>query len=506
MGRWYPMQELWSDMLLRTPYVFQEKTAVGLFRLAAAQYPDKFALSAVDMQLTYTQLESMSNRLARFFVLQGAQEGDVIAIKTGRSAATVVAILAAWKAGCAYVFLESACPASQNSFCMEQCHVRLQATAEMLQEAQKTQDDSYFEECGHPERPAVVVYTSGSTGNPKGVRISQKNMVAAAANFGNIGFRSDDVYCCFASMMFIASVYDIVISLSLGMTLHLIPKEIRKDIHAIAAYYREKSITVTFLPPHMACKYMTCDAGSPLRILLVGSEPAHNLTRKPYRIINVYASTEACGIISHADITDERSGYSIGAVVPGLKYYIVDENGQRAEPGKCGELWISGPQVCHGYIDLPEKNKKCFAKNLFDRQPGYEYVFKTGDLVTEQPDGTLLYCSRQDNLVKIRGYRVELGGIEKHMLSYPGITEVCCTAFTDSGGTRILMGYYTSEVPIDHAALRAYLAQRLPYYMIPLGLIRLDYLPHTATGKIARKLLTPPAELDDRATLAKKYF
>ncbi len=500
------MRELWSDVLLRTPSIFKEQTAVGLFRLAAAQYPDKLALSAVDVQLTYAQLEAMSNRLAHTFVLHGAQEGDVIAIKTGRSGATIVAILAAWKAGCAYVFLESACPESQNTFCMEQCHVRLQATAELIAEAEKTQDGSFFEERGDKERLAVVVYTSGSTGNPKGVRITQRNMMAAAANFGDIGFRSDDTYCCFASMMFIASVYDIVISLSLGMTLHLIPKDIRKNIHAIADFYREKGITVTFLPPHMACKYMSYDTDSPLRILLVGSEPAHNLNQKPYRIVNVYASTEACGIISHADIVDERSGYSIGAVVPGLKYYIVDENGQRAEIGKCGELWISGPQVCHGYIDLPEKNKKCFAKNLFDRLPNYEYVFKTGDLVAGQPDKTLLYCGRQDNLVKIRGYRVELGGIEKHMMNYPGITEVCCTAFTDSGGTRILMGYYTSDVPIDHAALREYLAQRLPYYMIPLGLIRLDYLPHTATGKIARKLLTPPPELDDRATLAKKYY
>ena len=500
------MQDLWSNTLLRQPKTFQTQTAVGLFRLAVSHNPDKTAVSAVDGHLTYAQLEEKSNRLARALVQQGAQVGDVIAIKTGRSAATIVAILAAWKAGCAYVFLESACPESQNAYCMAQCKVGIQTTAEMIAKAEDEQGGGFFSERGGRDRLAVVVYTSGSTGNPKGVLISQGNLAATVANFGDIGFRSDDEYCCFASLMFIASVYDIVVSLALGMTLHLIPKEIRRDIHAIAAYYRERRITVTFLPPHMACKYMDCDADSPLRILLVGSEPVHNLRRKSYQIIDVYASSEGCGIISHWNIEDERTCYPIGYVVNGLKHYIVDENGQHVAPGQRGELWIAGPQICQGYLDLPEKNKKCFAPNPFNSQPGYERVFKTGDLVMEEEDGTLLYGGRQDNLVKIRGYRVELGGVEQKLLGYPGVTEACCAAFVDKGGTRLLMGYYTADRPIDHEALRAYLGQRLPYYMIPIGLIRVDALPHTATGKIARSQLTAPPEINDRETLAKKYY
>lgn len=499
------MQELWSDRLLRQPQPFETLTAVGLFRLAAAQSPEKTAVSTVETTLTYARLEAQSNRLARAFVALGAQEGDVIAIKTGRSAMTIVAILAAWKAGCAYVFLESACPESQNAYCMEQCHVRIQATAALCEQALREQDGSFFEERGGRNRLAVVVYTSGSTGNPKGVLISQANLAASAANFGDIGFRSDDEYCCFASLMFIASVYDIVISLTLGMTLHLIPKEIRKDIHAIAEFYRRNGITVTFLPPHMACKYIGCDEGSPLRVLLVGSEPVHNLRRRPYRIVNVYASSEGCCIISYGDVEDERTSYPIGRVVRGLKYYIVDEDGNRVAPGKRGELWISGPQVCEGYLGLPEKNACSFAPNPFYSQPGYERVFKTGDLVIEEEDGTLIYHGREDNLVKIRGYRVELGGVEQKMLAFPGIAEACCAAFVDQGGTRLLMGYYVSEGPIDHAALRAHLAQCLPYYMIPIGLIRMDSLPHTESGKIARGQLLPPPEINDRALLARRY-
>ena len=500
------MQDLWSNTLLKQPQLFANQTAVGLFRMAVSHNPDKTAVSAVDGSLTYAQLEEKSNRLARAFAAQNAQVGDVIAIKTGRSAKTLVAILAAWKAGCAYVFLESACPSSQNAYCMGQCHVRIQVTVEMIERAEAEQSGEIFLQRGAPNRLAVVVYTSGSTGNPKGVLLSQANLAAMAANFGDIGFRSDDEYCCFASLMFIASVCDIVVGLALGMTLHLIPNEIRKDIHAIAGYYRENSITVTFLPPHMACKYMDCDEESPLRMLLVGSEPVHNLRKKPYRIEGIYASSEGCGIISHWNIEDEQPTYPIGRVVHGLKHYIVDENGQRVAPGQRGELWISGPQVCYGYLDLPEKNKKCFAPNPFSSQHGYERVFKTGDLVLEEQEGTLLYCGREDNLVKIRGYRVELGGVEQKLLGYPGITEACCAAFVDKGGTRLLMGYYTADRPIDHGVLRSYLGQCLPYYMIPTGLIRMDSLPHTATGKLMRSQLTAPAEIDDRKELAKKYY
>ena len=154
---------------------------------------------------------------------------------------------------------------------------------------------------------------------------------------------------------------------------------------------------------------------------------------------------------------------------------------------------------------MPELTAKHFCPNPFCGEAPFERVFKTGDMVSVNEAGELVSHGRLDNMVKIRGFRVELTGVERHMLEYPGIKEVCCTAHTDSGGTNLLFGYYISEVPIDHEDFRSYLSTVLPYYMIPVGLVRCEDFPRTLSGKVARREFLPPAELDDRQKLAERY-
>ena len=200
-------------------------------------------------------------------------------------------------------------------------------------------------------------------------------------------------------------------ALSIGAALYLIPGRIRRNIREIADYYQEEGITVTFLPPHMAMKYMAIDQESPLRILLSGSEPVRNLDRRPYDLINVYASSEACALISYYRVRDKRKSYPIGRVVSALRYYIVDEEGAQVAGNEPGELWISGPQVTRGYRNMPELNRERFCPNPFCGEAPYDRVFKTGDMVAAGKDGELVYLGRRDNMVKIRGFRVELAGV-----------------------------------------------------------------------------------------------
>lgn len=529
------MKEKWSDHLLEHKHLFQENTIVGLFGLALEQEPEKEALVTETVRLTYRELDRQSEQIARELLLEGVEEGEVVAVRTGRSACSIAAILGIWKIGCAYVFLDSDQPAFYNALCMQECGVRHEVTGELAERAMgrdqpgtqglpekclaegaardRTEgrpvggepQKASFAERGQMDRLAVVVYTSGSTGKPKGVLITQRNLAASISNFGEIGFTSDDHYGCFASLMFIASVYDIALSLSIGATLYLIPKAIRKNIREVARYYREKRITATFLPPHMAMKYMELDQGSPLRLLLSGSEPVRNLKERSYTIVNVYASSEACAIISFYKVEDSRRSYPIGQIVSALRGYIVDETGEPVRPGEVGELWICGPQVSKGYCRMQKLTAERFCPNPFCDDPPFRTVFKTGDMVAKNEKGELVYHGRRDNMVKIRGFRVELTGVERHMLEYPKIKEACCKAYTDKGGTNLLFGYYIAEGPIEHEDFRRYLGTVLPYYMIPLGLVRCEEFPRTLSGKVDRQAFLPPDGLDDWRGLAERY-
>ena len=443
--------------------------------------------------------------MARALEDVGTKTGEIVALSTGRTWQTVVACLGIWKAGCAYVFLDPECPEQHNRFFSQECRVRYEITAELVEQAVKEQSKDFFAERGNRERLAVVVYTSGSSGRSKGVRISQKNLTASVANFWEIGFVSRDHYCCFASMRFIAAVYDISLTLSIGATLYLIPGPIRKDIRKVAQYYIDNQITVTFLPPHMAVKYMDIDDKSPLRLLLSGSEPVRNLKKRSYDIISLYASSETCALASYYWVKDERRTYPVGQLVKSMRGYIVDAKGRLVPRGAIGELWVSGPQVSDGYLELPELTKERFCSNPFCREAPFQTLFRTGDMVRETEEG-LVCCGRRDNMVKIRGFRVELTGVERYMLEYPGIKDACCTVWKDEGGTNLLFGYYIADSPIDHQSFREYLARVVPFYMIPIGLVRCESFPRTMNGKVQRRDFTPPEGLDDWKELAKRYY
>lgn len=499
------MSERWSDSLINNREIFQNNSVIGLFRRAVQQQPDHLALITESGKLTYKELEQKSNQVAYALSANGMKPDEIIAVQTGRTIESIIAFFAIWKIGCAYLFIDPECPGHRTEDCLKECRVRMVVTRQFVEQAIKEQPVQHFDEIGNAQRLAVIVYTSGSSGKPKGVRLLQRNIVASISNFPEFGFTSDDRYACFASLMFVASVYDISLTLSIGATLYIIPETIRKNIQELADYYCKNEITVTFLPPHMAMKYINIDENSPLRILLSGSEAVRNLKKRPYKIINVYASSEGCAIISYYMVEDSRRDYPIGNVVKGLKAYIVDSEGEMVSAGEMGELWISGPQISPGYLNVPELTLRSFIPNPFTNDKSFELIFKTGDMVKVNEQGDMEYCGRADNMVKVRGYRIELNGVEGRILHYPGIKEVCCVAHKDSGGTNLLFGYYISDREIDHELLRDYLAEYLPAYMIPTGLIRCDEFPRTWSGKVNRKAFEPPKELDDHKKVAVLY-
>lgn len=501
------MKPMLSDILTADPSCFFTETPVALFRRAVQCYPDKEAVRGFGGSMTYRQLEEHSNALAARLIHQEKLiPGELVAFSVGRSPEALVAILGIWKAGGAYVAIDPMCPPEHNRRCLEAGSVRVKIDRAYLEKALTENAGAPPVDRSEMGNLALIIFTSGSTGTPKGVRLLHSCVSASVSSFSALSLRSSDVFASFSSLVFIAALYDIAVSLCLGCTLCFVPEEIRRDIHRVADFYIRQQISVTFLPPHMACKYIELDEASPLRLLLVGSEPVRNLKPRSYDIINVYASSEACAVISHYRINDQRHNYPIGQLMPALRGYIAGEDGQQVPDGQVGELWLSGPQLFDGYLDLPEVNRERIVPNPFEANNSrYAKVFKTADMV-RQVNGVLEYVCRKDNMYKIRGFRVEASGVELCLLRYPGIREACVVCFTDAGGTNILFGYFLADTRIDHHSLRAWMARELPHYAIPSGLVQMDRFPHTLSGKVDRRGFQPPKELNDHKQLEKLYF
>lgn len=494
-----------SEELKNNKQIFFQNTFCDIFHRTAQLCPDKIAVSGDNCQVTYQELDEYSNFLARCLMRQGVRKESIVAIQAGREPVSIISMLGIWKAGGAYCFLDDCYPEARNRALREECGFRIILTREYLKHLPWKRDEHFINQ-SEREKLAVIIYTSGSTSKPKGVMLEHKNVAAAISNFDRLGFNENDRTCVFPSFSFVASIFDIFSSLSVGATLEIIPEYRRRKMDLIVEFYRKRQITVAFLPPHMARKFMKEDISDiPLRALLVGSEPVRHLEKKPYRILNVYAASECCSLISVYEITGDEAVYPIGTLNPTFRGYIVDENGREVEPGQEGELWLAGPQVSRGYLQRPEATMRQYRENPFCHEPEYSRLFKTNDLVCQDADGNLRYVGRKDNMCKIRGFRVESGAVEATVLKCAAIKEVVVKAFADEGGTNILCGYFTSDVDVDVKDLKAKLREILPYYMVPSCFIRLEEFPRNFNNKIDRKAIQPPKELNDHKLLERLY-
>lgn len=493
-----------SEELKQHKEEFLEHTICGIFHKTALRYPDHIAVEDEEGAVTYRELDEYSNFLAKHLKEQGTGPEKIVALQSGRHRYTIIGMMAAWKAGGAYIFLDEMCPASRNQYLKEECGCKIVLTQQYLAELGMERLEEYVDDSKR-EGLAIIIFTSGSTAKPKGVMIEHRNIMAAVSNFHRLGFCDSDRTSVFPSFSFVASVCDICSSLAVGAALEIIPEYRRRSIDLIIEYCKEKSITIQFLPPHMAMKLMKRDQELKLRALLVGSEAVRYLEKKDYRIINVYASSEMCSLISAYDITTHEKSYPIGTINPTLRYYIVDDDGNQVEPGEEGELWLAGAQVTRGYLNKPEQTARQFIDNPFSADEEFKRLYKTHDIVCQQPDGNLKFICRKDDVYKIRGFKVGAAAVEEAMLKCPLVKEAAVKAFEDSGGCNILCGYFSSDEKADVKKIKEELKKALPYYMVPTCMIAMDRLPRNSNNKIDRKALEPPAELNDHKLLEKLY-
>ncbi|MFI9005972.1 amino acid adenylation domain-containing protein [Actinosynnema sp. NPDC053489] len=475
------------------------------------------ALVCGDEVVTYERLDALVGGLSALLRQAGVRRGDVVGVCVPRGTWSVVAMLAAWRAGGVYVPLDPALPADRLAFMVADADVRCvvgdadlagvpHVSVPHVSVADVVPDATAPAVTPDPAELAYVIFTSGSSGRPKAVGVEHGALAAhVAAAREHYAVTADDRVLAFASFSFDASLDQLLPALTAGATVVVRPDEqwLPSRVPAIIARH---GVTVANFPPTYWSELALSLTGgadlASLRLLILGGEaiPTGALAawrrHAPHvRVLNAYGPTEAVVTATTYEVTD-ADRVPIGRPLGGRRVLVVDEHGDPVGLGVPGELLVGGPELARGYLGRP-----ALTADRFVPDPAGGRLYRTGDLVRWRADGQLEFLGRLDDQVKLRGFRVELGEVESALSGRAGVLAAAAAVKADPHGGQVLVGYVVGDV--DPAALRAEVARWLPHYAVPSDIVRLDALPVTSSGKLDRAALPDPAH--DRASAGAAY-
>ncbi|HEX7796548.1 MAG TPA: amino acid adenylation domain-containing protein [Vicinamibacterales bacterium] len=488
-----------------------------LIELQAAKQPEAVAVSSAAGPLSYSRLNGRANRLARYLVQLGVGPNTIVGLLLDRSTADlIVAMVAILKAGGAFLPLDLTQPIERLKFMLADSGAALLVTQSALLErvgalpirSVELEDEAAIDALsgenlgptGTADDLAYVIYTSGSTGKPKGVLLEHRGLWNVAREQQRLfGAGPGSHVMQFASMSFDAAVFDVVMALCSGGTLHLASKEsILPGLPLLETLKREK-ISILTIPPS-ALAHLPWDPLPALKILSVAGEacPAELVARwsPGRRFFNLYGPSEATIWATFAECTDGDRTPPIGQPIANTQTYVLDSSFAEVPIGVAGELYLGGHGLARGYLNRPELTAQCFIQHRLE--PGTtERLYKTGDLVRRTAEGQLLFMGRVDDQVKLRGFRIELGEIETELCRHPAVGWAVAMVREDEPGVRRLVAYMVpSQLPAPHpSVLKEFLRVSLPDYMLPTTLVFVDEFPLTPSGKVDRSALPPPETL-----------
>jgi non-ribosomal peptide synthetase component F/acyl carrier protein len=483
----------WNDTAREYP---RDATIPALFAQVAAAHSGSVAVVFGEERLTYAELDARANRLARLLRRHGAGPGSRVGIALDRSAEMVVAVLAALKAGAAYVPLDPSYPAERLAFMMADSGVGVLVVRDELpaplaafggtvvsfagdREALAAESAEGFD-CGATAlSPAYVIYTSGSTGTPKGVEVPHRGVVRLVRGTEYADLGPEQSFLHVVPLAFDASTFDLWAPLLNGGRLVVFPPE-RPSPEAVARVIREEEVTTILLPTGLFQQLAAWGvAGLPLQQVVTGGDAMPlDASRRVLealpgvRLVNVYGPTENSNFTTH--------------------FYVLDERLRPCPIGVPGELCAAGDGVAIGYVNRPELTAARFV--TLDVGDGPERVYRTGDLARRLEDGRIEFLGRLDAQVKVRGFRVEPAEVEAVLAAHPSVAGAAVVAAPDPGGGKRLVAYVAPVAGTQPTAagMRDALRRRLPEFMVPAVLVFLDQLPLTANGKVDRGALPPP--------------
>ncbi|MBI6549674.1 non-ribosomal peptide synthetase [Xenorhabdus lircayensis] len=518
-----------------------DRTLQQQFEAQVAVTPDNVALVFEGETLTYRQLNERANQMA-FVIRERYQQqhnkpmptDTLVALYLDRSLGIVVSILAVLKAGGAYVPISPEYPPERIRFILEDtqspCVVTQQQHLTTLRECTQTlvekptliaTDDRAVTE-GYPtENPvsvsraedlAYVIYTSGTTGQPKGVLQTHHNVLRLfATTQGDYQFNQNDTWVLYHAYTFDFSVWELWGALIYGGRLIIPTVECTKDFVRFSHLCSQQKVTVLNQTP--GAFYAFIDASlnigakfPHLRYVIFGGDKLNPVQLKPWwnrhgdqspALINMYGITETTVHVTYKKLAqdDAVTASCIGRPLNDMYAYVLNHSGQLVPIGAPGELYIGGAGLARGYLNRPELTAERFVENLFatdeDKALGYTRLYKTGDLVRWQPDGTLEYLGRNDFQIKIRGYRIELGEIETALATHPQVKQAVVID-RNHEGNKALVAYLVTNGALSDETVIEHLSTRLPEYMIPASFTRIESIPLTLNGKLDRRALPAP--------------
>ncbi len=513
-----------------TPYE-REATIAQLFEAQADRAPDAVALELGERRMTYAQLDAAANRLAWRLRRLGVEPGELVGVALPRSLELVVTMLGVLKAGGAYLPLDVEHPACRSALMLADGGSRVLISRRELADALLDGDAQLLAlepnapvAPGEPEeRPApaggggaddlaYVMYTSGSTGAPKGVETPNRGVVRLVRGADYVRLGPGEVHLQLASPAFDASTFEIWGALLNGGRLVIAPPEV-PSLKALAEIVRAHGVTTLWLAAALFHEIVDFDPGSlrGLRQLLAGGDVVRAadvrralMALPGCTVINGYGPTEsttfACAY-AVADPDQVGASVPIGRPIANTYVRILDAQGQPVARGTAGELCIGGDGLARGYRGRPELTAERFVPDRLSGEPSAR-LYRTGDRARLRRDGLIEFLGRLDDQVKIRGVRVEPAEVEAVLAQHPDVAQAVIVASEAAGGERRLVAYLVPRLEARDSEIdpRDFLIRRLPAAMVPEAFVQVPALPRSANGKVDRRgLPAPPVNGSRRA-------
>jgi amino acid adenylation domain-containing protein len=485
---------------------------------------DRIAIVDGDQQISYRMLDTTADRLAETLAARGVGPESIVGVSAERTVEMPCALLAVLKAGAAYLPLDPADPADRLRHMIEEAGVRIvlaraaEAGAFLPLGVEVIPTDPAASPPAVPKVPpdssnaAYIIYTSGSSGAPKGVVVEHRSLAAySAAAVDMFNLRPGDRVLQFASIMFDAAAEEIYPTLSAGATLVLRPRDGLVSIPAFVGMCHESSVTMLDLPTAF-WHLLTEECGTQLelpavRLVIVGGEAIRpevlrrwrQVVRREIGLVNTYGPTEGtivavcCRLAGEGSAEYDGGPVAIGRPVPGVRTYLLNDDLSRVPEGAAGELYIAGTGLARGYLNRPDLTAARFLPDPYAEAQG-ERMYRTGDRCYRAADGALVFIGRQDRQIKFRGFRIELDEIEECLLRDPEVLAAVVLAV--NAGTEqarivalVLPRHADSRAGLARR-LRESIASRLPAYCVPSEIRLVEHLPRASSGKIDRGALS----------------